>query len=437
MTNIDSKMKNDRKIGFQPVIALIILVALTALGFYLSSLKAILPFYLFAGVLLGYILTRARFGFAGGIKRIYMRGEGTLSKALIVLMLITAIVVMGIQWSAASNGAVASHLASEGDAIIPGTTNVYFTNIATVFGGFIFGIGMMLAGGCGSGTLADFGEGSGRALIAFIFFVIGAAPGHYFRQIIDKTAIGKIGFQIHLPQVFGYFGALLVTVILLGFLYWLVVSYENKRKEDGTYLDPKGDYEDFELPLEKSKEHGFFSYENYHTLFVERWSFVVGALALAAMAIFVLVTTGKNWGVSTALVTWHVAILDAIGIQLPAEYFQSHLDKVHAGLLLDGGTIRNIGMILGSTVSFLLAGRFAFDFKVSKRDAFYFALGGLLLGLGARIGLGCNIGAMYAAITSFSASGWVFLLAMSLGAITAIKLFTEKVSILPKAIHKK
>lgn len=437
MGKIDSSLEKNRTIGIQPIIALVIFAVLTAFGYYLSSLKAILPLYLFAGVLLGYILTRARFGFAGGIKRIYMRGEGSLSKALLVLMMITAIVVMGIQWTAASNGAVASHLANEGQAIIPGTTNVYFTNIATVFGGFIFGIGMMLAGGCGSGTLADFGEGSGRALIAFIFFVIGAAPGHYFRQIIDKTSIGKVGFQIHLPQKIGYFGALAITILLLALLYWLVISYENKRKEEGTYLAPTGDYEDFELPLEDSKAHSFFSYETYHNLFVKRWSFTVGALALAAMAIFVLVTTGKNWGVSTALVTWNVAIVDAIGIQLPVEYFQSHLDKVHAGLLSDGGTIRNIGMIFGSATSFLLAGRFAFDFKISKTDAFYFSLGGLLLGLGARIGLGCNIGAMYAAITSFSASGWIFLLAMSLGAMTAIKLFTGKVSILPVAIHKK
>lgn len=425
------------KTAMQPLIGFAIIIALVAFGFYLSTLKDILPLHLFAGILLGYILTRARFGFAGGIKRIYMRGEGSLSKALLLLLFVTSIVIMGIQWAAASNGAIPAYLATDGQAIIPGTTNVYFTNIATVFGGFIFGVGMMLAGGCGSGTLADFGEGSGRAMIAFVFFVIGAAPGHYARQVIDKTAVGKIGFQIHLPQIMGYFGALLLTAVLLGLLYWGVLAYENMRKQQGTYLDPKGDYEDFELPLKDVKEPGFFNSKVYHKLFIERWSFTFGALALAIMAIFVLVTTGKNWGVSTALVTWHVAFLDMLGIQLPAEYFQSHIDKVQAGLLNDGGTIRNIGLIVGSALSFLLAKRFAFDFKMSKKDMFYFALGGLLLGFGSRVGLGCNIGAMYAAISSFSASGWVFLLSMSLGGIVGMKLFVGQVSILPVPIHKK
>lgn len=436
MKNRDSEAKRENNTGIQPVIGLAIIIALIVFGFYLSSLETILPMYLFAGVLLGYILTRSRFGFAGGIKRIYMRGEGSLSKAILLLLFVTSIVIMGIQWAAASNGAVPSYLAAEGQAIIPGTTNVYFTNIATVFGGFIFGIGMMLAGGCGSGTLADSGEGSGRALVAFVFFVIGAAPGHYLRQVIDKTSIGQIGFQIHLPQKFGYFGALLITVVLLALLYGLVVYYENIRKKQGTYLDPKGDYEDFELPLVDSKKHSFFSAQTYHKFFVERWNFTVGALTLAIAAIFVLVTTGKNWGVSTALVTWHVAIIDAIGVQLPVEYFGSHLDKVQAGLLSDGGTIRNIGMILGSALSFLLAKRFAFDFNLNKKDIFYFSLGGLLLGLGSRIGLGCNIGAMYASISSFSASGWVFLLAMSLGGIAGMKMFAGKVSILPIPSHK-
>lgn len=421
----------------QPIIGVALILGLIFFAGYLGGLKDNLPLYLFAGAVLGYILTRARFGFAGGIKRIYMRGEGSLSKALIVLLLVTAFVIMGIQWKAAADGAMPAYLATEGQAIIPGTTNVYFTNLATVVGGFIFGVGMMLAGGCGSGTLADFGEGSGRALIAFIFFVLGAAPGHYAREVFDETTLGQIGYQMHLPQLFGYFGAFLITVILLASMYWIVVRYENMRKREGTYMDPKGDYEDFELPLENQEKASFFSYQTYHKLFVERWSFTVGALTLALAALFVLVTTGKNWGVSTALVTWNVALFQSLGFEFPAEYFQSHIDKVNAGLLSDGGTIRNIGLFFGCTISFLLANRFKFDFDFNAKDAFYFALGGLMLGFGSRFGLGCNIGAMYAAISSFSFSGWIFLISMTIGGIIGMKAFAGKVCILPHRIGKK
>ncbi|WP_440896494.1 YeeE/YedE family protein [Amphibacillus sp. Q70] len=415
----------------QLIIGIFIIIGLVLFGVYLHSLSETLPVYLFAGVLLGYILTRSRFGFAGGIKRIYMRGEGSLSKALLILILVTALVTMGIQWKAALEGAVPAYLATEGMDIIPGTANVYFTNIATIIGGFIFGVGMMLAGGCGSGTLADFGEGSGRALIAFIFFILGASPGHFARELIDQTAIGQVGVQLHLPEVFGYFGAFLMTVALLGIIYWLVVCYESYRKKEGTYLDPKGDYETIEQPLAHEKRKKFFSYETYHKLFVERWSFTIGAMALAFAALFVLVTTGKNWGVSTPLVTWNVAIFQSLGVKFPVEYFGSHIDKVNAGLLSDGGTIRNIGLLVGCSVALLLANRFKFDFAFNKRDGAYFALGGLMLGFGSRFGLGCNIGAMYASISSFSISGWFFLIAMSLGGIFGMKAFAGKVCILP------
>jgi hypothetical protein len=433
----ESQVTTRKRPFLQPIIGGALSFGAIFFAAYLAGLKENLPLNLFAGVVLGYILTRSRFGFAGGIKRIYMRGEGSLSKALLVLILVTSFIIMGIQWKAAAGGAVPEYLAADGQSIIPGTANVYFTNLATIVGGFIFGVGMMLAGGCGSGTLADFGEGSGRALIAFIFFVVGAAPGQYTREVFDKTVLGKIGYQLHLPQMFGYFGAFLITVILLAVIYWIVVHYENMRKQEGTYMDPKGDYEDFELPLDNRDKDSFFSYQTYHKLFVERWSFTVGALALALGAVFVLVTTDKNWGVSTALVTWNVALFQSLGFEFPVEYFQSHIDKVNAGLLSDGGTILNIGLFLGSMLSFLLANRFSFNFDFSKKDAFYFGLGGLMLGFGSRLGLGCNIGAMYASISSFSFSGWIFLIAMTLGGIVGMKAFAGKVCILPHRIGKK
>ncbi|MDO4432549.1 MAG: YeeE/YedE family protein [Aerococcaceae bacterium] len=411
----------------QPLIAVGILAALAFWGMGLTDK---LPIQLFAGVMLGYILTRSRYGFAGGVKRLYMRGEGSLTRALIVLVAVTAIVFMGFQWSAHIGGALPAYLAQEGDKVIPGTQNVYFTNIATIVGAFIFGIGMILAGGCGSGTLADLGEGEGRALIAFIFFVIGAAPGHYARWWVDQTAVGKVGFRIYLPEHFGYVGALLITLAILAAIYALTLWYENRRKREGTYIDPVGDYEDFEKPLEtNSKEIKFFSYETYHKIFVERWSFLVGSFALAIGAIFVMAGTHKAWGVSTPLISLNVALFRGF-IDFPQEAFASFLKKSDEGilqLLQDGGTVRNIGMFFGCAVAFLLANRFKFNFSFNKKDGLYFAFGGLLLGFGSRFALGCNLGAFYSSVTNFSMSGWVFMIFMALGGIFALKVFAGRV----------
>ncbi len=425
---------NKGKSYSQTATGVLLIIGLFIFGSYVKTLKDNLGIYLFAGVILGYILTRSRFGFAGGVKRIYMRGESSLTTALILLVGVTAFIFMGIQWKAAMGGALPAYMAQEGQAIIPGTQNVYFTNLATVVGGMVFGIGMMLAGGCGSGTLADFGEGQGRALIAFIFFVLAAAPGHWAREVFDRTALGQMGVRLHFPQVFGYLGSFILTLALLGGVYGIAKTYEKKRKENNTYQDPKGDYEDFELPY-SGEDRSFFSYATYHKLFIERWDFVVGALALAFGAVFVMVTTGKAWGVSTALVTLDVAVLQKLGVTFSELNFGSHLAKVDAGLLSDGGTIRNIGLFFGSTLAFLMAHRFKIDFDFSAKDAFYYALGGLMLGFGSRFGLGCNIGAMYSAIANFSFSGWIFLLSMVTGGIIGLKAFGGKVNILPIPDH--
>jgi uncharacterized membrane protein YedE/YeeE len=52
-------------------------------------------------------------------------------------------------------------------------------------------------------------------------------------------------------------------------------------------------------------------------------------------------------------------------------------------------------------------------------------IGGLLMGYGARIGYGCNIGALYSGIASFSLSGWVFGVFIFLGAIVGSKLLVK------------
>ena len=88
---------------------------------------------------------RGRFGFAGGVKRIFVRGEGSLSKALLLMLSVTMVLFMSYQWMAAQNGAVPAYLAEEGQAIIPGTQNVFPVNISLIIGGFLFGFGMIIS----------------------------------------------------------------------------------------------------------------------------------------------------------------------------------------------------------------------------------------------------------------------------------------------------
>lgn len=420
----------------QPLIGLALIVVIVIFGIYIKSFNAVLPIQLLAGASMGYVLSRARFGFAGGVKRIYVRGEGSLTKALLLMLVVTMFLFFGIQWFAAQQGAVPAFMASEGQSIIPGTQNVKFTNIGIILGGFLFGMGMILAGGCASGTLTDMGEGEGRALVALIFFVLGSAPGEWARYTIDQTAVGKVGFQMYLPEVFGFFGALLISLVAVGLIYWFTIYYENKRKAEGTYMDPEGDWEEFEKPLVESENSPFFSFQTYHKLFIERFTFKTGALLIAVIATFIVITTGKAWGVTSAFSAAAVALLRPLGIGFTSPAFTDIVGKVDAGLLTDGGTIRNIGLILGGTVAFLLAGRMSFKIKLSKKDLLIFAFGGLLMGFGARFAKGCNAGALYSAMSTFSVSGWVFLITMTLGGLAGLKLFAGKADTIPPLKNK-
>src|SRR5690554_6137905 len=82
----------------QTLAGLILLALIVVFSIYLGRNYAI---SLITGVVLGYILTRSRFGFAGGIKRIYITGEGSLSKALLIMFTISIITSTILHWSSA------------------------------------------------------------------------------------------------------------------------------------------------------------------------------------------------------------------------------------------------------------------------------------------------------------------------------------------------
>lgn len=431
---IAQKMKSYGLNPKQPMIG-IGLFALTVIwAFYLYSQVNKLPMFLFAGLMIGYVLTRSRFGFAGGIKRVFYRGESSLTVALLVMFSLTAIVNVGIQWAAASGGAIPAWLAtSDSQAIIPGTQNVRMGNISTALGGFLFGMGMLMAGGCASGTLSDFGEGEGHSWVALPFFVLAAAPGQWVGYQLDQSAIGQIGIQGWMPQYIGYGGAIFVTLLIFFGLYVIAKKYENHKKQIGMYSDPKSDYLEYEKPINTNeKEFSLTSWETYHKFFVERWSFLIGAIGISIGAIFVLTTTGKAWGVTTPFVSLDQKFLGLFGMKFTSPAFDETAKAMQGSLLVDGGTIRNIGLVIGAFIAFLMAGRFSFKFKFNARDFMVYATGGLLMGFGSRCARGCNIGALYSSICNFSIHGYVFMAFLVLGGIVGIRMFEGKVDILPR-----
>lgn len=129
------------------------------------------------------------------------------------------------------------------------------------------------------------------------------------------------------------------------------------------------------------------------------------------------------WYITTQEAQWGGWIMQKLGI--------NNMDSIFFGLdnglpnpLLNAPGFMSIGIILGASIMAL--SRREFKWKMPSWETAFFALaGGTLMGIGARLAMGCNIGAFFATVTNGDPSGWVFLFGMVLGAYVGVKAFTR------------
>ena len=203
--------KNQIPFGFLTV-AFIVAVAL------LLNLKSTtMSFFWITGTVFGFILQKGRFCFTASMRDPYLTGGTSITRAVIICFAISTIGFTAIKYGYHSAGLP-----------IPGMSYVVPSSIATLVGAFMFGIGMVIAGGCASGTLMRVGEGFVMNLIAFFFFIIGSLWGAHDFGWWKEMFISK-GPSIFLPDVFGWFGAVILQLTVLLILYVVAEQYEKKR----------------------------------------------------------------------------------------------------------------------------------------------------------------------------------------------------------------
>jgi uncharacterized membrane protein YedE/YeeE len=95
-----------------------------------------------------------------------------------------------------------------------------------------------------------------------------------------------------------------------------------------------------------------------------------------------------------------------------------------ASVLADTVSVMDLGVVLGAFLAAGLAGRFAPILRLPLRPLIVALCGGLLLGYGARIAFGCNIGAYFSGIASTSLHGWLWLVDALFGTPLGVRLRT-------------
>jgi len=346
------------------------------------------------GMALGATLWWSSFSFAGAWRRLVLDGVGGGVRAQCVLVGLSTCLFLPLIEAGEAFGQ-------------PVRGFVFPVGWALLVGAFLFGIGMQLGGGCGSGTLYSAGAGAGRSWLTLAAFIAGATLAAWGAELwLDWPALAPIALTRHGGMV----GVIAATVLILGGAHLLI-----RRREHA-------------LPV--------------HT---ERWSPMTGAVVLAGLGVLVLVVAGRPWAITAAFPLWGSKLIDRLGLDDPAFWpFWDDPTRTEAllrPLLLDRTTVMDLGLLAGA---FLAASWWsrgsqtgaqgshgpapsvraprAFGRLAALGPAVAAVLGGGLMGIGAVLASGCNISAFVGGIASGSAHGWVWMIAALPGILVGIRM---------------
>jgi uncharacterized membrane protein YedE/YeeE len=277
--------------------------------------------------------------------------------------------------------------------------------VSLIVGAFLFGIGMQLGGGCGSGTLFTVGQGQVDMLLTLAFFITGAtiASSH-----LDWWfALPNIG-AVSLIKDLGWAPALLLTLLLLALLYGLVRSLDRQRNGQVDSLQTQ--------PRQGSV---------LQQLVYGPWPLWWAVLGLAGFGLAALLLTGYPWSITFAFGVWGTKLFEAMGGDISGwTYWASGYPAQAVGnsVLADTTSVMDFGIMIGALLAAALANKFSPAGKLTRKRVVTAVVGGLLLGYGARLAFGCNIGAMLGGIASGSLHGWVWLPAAFVGGILGVRI---------------
>jgi hypothetical protein len=343
-----------------------ILVTLVLLDHQLASAALIV-----GGFGLGAAFLRAEFSYTASWRRFLTRGEaGGLLGGLIVIAICAMVVVP-----------VASIFPKYGGAIAP-------LGPSLIIGAFVFGIGMQLANGCGSGTLYTVGGGSGRMLVTLLFFIIGSVFGSL--SLPSFLALGGVD-PILASDYLGPWGGLLATLTTIAIAAFLIVAVARKRGA------------------------GYIPSRNY----------IIGGIAIGLLCVAVFFAGGHPWSVTFGFTVWGAKVATALGFDLSHAAFWQWPGPKRAladSVLSDTSSLTDFGMLFGAMAAAAAARPFARTTWPPVKSLLAAGIGGLLMGWGARLGFGCNIGAFVGGIASGSLHGWVWILAALPGCLIGIRL---------------
>jgi len=441
------------------------LTLVSVLTYLWSEYYIYLSAYLWFGFIYGMCLQYGRFCFSSAFRDLFAVGVPRMAVGIMIAMVLFGFVSAFVT----ATGMSTFHPAPYG--------------MHSVIAGLIFGVGMVFAGGCASGSLYKSGEGNGSAMLVVlsisvtqaIFVDIGGwanrlAPQSWRESAVAKGLPAAINVEdgwmdlflagyvwdqpvktfadlsgIANPFLAAYVGNVLIGIavpaaLILAWIYvvWARRAFLKKRTKGGRAARGIGvelaGYWSMILASKRTAVAGLFlgiaaglhmlvmkglqvkfGVENFGEL-MTRMGFTFGISAKGT------VFDPGYWYVTTQEAQWVGWVFNRLGWE--------NMDNVFFGLingipnpLINPADWMSLALIGGAAVMALLHNEF--KWKAPTRElAMWAIIGGALMGIGSRLGLGCNIGAFFVRVSEGDVSGWLFGIGMIAGAYLGVKFFS-------------
>jgi len=348
-----------------------------------------------------------------------------------------------------------------------------------LIGAAIFGFGIVFAGGCASGSLYKAGEGNGGSMLVILaisfvqawFVATGTWADGLVPSSWTESAAGK-GMPEQLSATQGWFdqfmagyiwdlsgtnvaammgmegtvagaflgnallGAILpaAVIVLVLYAFYFRKGYLRRNELEPGRVGWANELRGIWALLTSSRKTAYAGLGLGVFAGLQMW--VIGGLR-EKYNVFnfgeLLSRMGYDQGLSIQNTVfdpgyWYITTQEAqLGAWVMEGAGMDMQDTIFFGLqhgvpnpLLNAPLLMSIGIILGAAMIALVNREFKWK-KPNLETAIFALAGGTLMGIGARVALGCNIGAFFATATNGDLTGWIFLAGMAGGAFVAVK----------------
>lgn len=355
------------------------------------------------GLAFGFVLQRSRFCFASAFRDLFLLRDGRVMKGILAGLAVATVGFAVIMYNLVPDLGLGE---------LPASSYVVPLGFHLLLAGVIFGLGMVVAGGCIAGTFYRIGEGYIASVVTLVGILAGMGLLLHNWNWWWQSYVSLLP-EVWLPHSLGWVGAILLTLAVLLIGYLLI-----RRWESGGGGIARPAYAELRVTTLRDRLGSL-----RRVVLARAWPIIFAGVVLGALNTFEYLFVERPWGLTGEVSRWSGDLLNLI--QLPPPEIVSAPGACAIGGsapgLLTWGLMINGGMIFGAFIAALLAGEFKLRLPKQKRRYLQGFIGGALVGYGAGLAAGCTIGGFFSSVPSLGLNGFVFGGALAIGALLGVQ----------------